>query len=159
MSVFDLEGNRYLDPNKPSLDQISRIQAREEDLKQEILQQLDWINDVRVSVQMVAPPSPNPQPAPPTVPESPVAASEPSVGVNQPLDTETVAAPRRTTGPSRRVEAPVEATFARILVRVPRSFYYHRAVPSRNLSQEELRDDPGADRSQHQDYVGVSAAE
>ncbi|WP_254053757.1 flagellar biosynthesis/type III secretory pathway lipoprotein [Singulisphaera sp. GP187] len=135
VSVMDREGNRYLDPSKPSLDVISRTQAREEDLKQEILQQLDWINDVRVTVQMVAPPAPEPV----VVAEPPRHSLEPSVGVNQPLDTESPPAPPTEPAPSANPHTPVETEFARIWVRVPRSFYYRKALPSRHLSQEDLQ--------------------
>ncbi|WP_406698729.1 flagellar biosynthesis/type III secretory pathway lipoprotein [Singulisphaera sp. Ch08] len=135
VSVWDREGNRYLDPSKPLLDVISRTQAREEELKQEISQQLDWIKGVGVTVQMVAPPAPEPV----AVAEAPIPVAEPSVGVNQPLDTESASPPPAEQAPSAEPKSPVETNFARIWVRVPRSFYYRKAMPSRSPSQEDLQ--------------------
>ncbi|AGA31458.1 flagellar biosynthesis/type III secretory pathway lipoprotein [Singulisphaera acidiphila] len=135
VSIMDREGNRYLDPSKPSLDVISRAQAREEEIKQEILGQLDWINDARVTVQMVAPPAPEPV----AVVEPPTPVAEPSIGVNQPLDTEVASAPPAVAAPSVGSKAPIETNFAKIWVKIPRSFYYRKALPHRNLSQEDFQ--------------------
>jgi hypothetical protein len=49
---MDQRGHKYLDAGNPALSAISHSRAREEELSQEILEKLDWIKGVRVSVQL-----------------------------------------------------------------------------------------------------------
>jgi flagellar M-ring protein FliF len=52
ITVVDRRGHKYLDAGNPALSALSHSRAREEELSQEILLQLDWIRGVRVSVQL-----------------------------------------------------------------------------------------------------------
>jgi flagellar M-ring protein FliF len=52
ITVMDRRGHKYLDAGNPALSALSHSRAREEELSQEILEQLDWIKGVRVSVQL-----------------------------------------------------------------------------------------------------------
>jgi hypothetical protein len=52
ITVVDRRGHKYLDAANPALNALSHSRAREEELSQEILEQLDWIKGVRVSVQL-----------------------------------------------------------------------------------------------------------
>ena len=52
VTVVDRRGYKYLDAGNPALSVLSHNRAREEELSQEILDQLDWIKGVRVSVQL-----------------------------------------------------------------------------------------------------------
>jgi flagellar biosynthesis/type III secretory pathway M-ring protein FliF/YscJ len=135
VSVWDWKGRPYLDPSNPALDTISRTRAREEELAQEIFEHIDWINGAQVNVQMVARPAP--EPVAPV--KKPATVAELRVGVNQPLDT--VQEPASPEEPARSAEpkTPVATDFARIWVKVPRSFYYLKALPNRNPSLEDLQ--------------------
>ena len=52
ITVVDRRGHKYLDAGNPALSALSHSRAREEELSQEILEKLDWIKGVRVSVQV-----------------------------------------------------------------------------------------------------------
>lgn len=52
ITVMDRRGHKYLDAGNPALSALSHNRAREEELSQDILDQLDWIKGVRVSVQL-----------------------------------------------------------------------------------------------------------
>ena len=52
VTVVDRRGHKYLDAGNPALSALSHNRAREEELNQNILEQLDWISGVRVSVQL-----------------------------------------------------------------------------------------------------------
>jgi flagellar M-ring protein FliF len=54
VTVMDRRGHKYLDAGNPALSALSHNRAREEELSQEILEKLDWIKGVRVSVQLGA---------------------------------------------------------------------------------------------------------
>jgi flagellar M-ring protein FliF len=149
VTVCDRTGHRYLDAANPELNEASRIRAREEELAQEMLEHLDWIKGVRVTVQLVTPPvsAPAPQPVPAAPPEETrPPADEPRVGVNQPLDLapepDPVAAsstpPPLLEKPTATPEPEPEPTYARVWVKVPRSYYY-KAHPGRNPSLEDLQ--------------------
>ena len=58
VTVVDQKGRRYLDAGNPALGAISRTRAREEELGQKILEQLDWIKGVSVTVQLPLAPRP-----------------------------------------------------------------------------------------------------
>ena len=55
ITVMDRRGHRYLDPGNPSLGDISRKRAREEELSEQILEQLHYIKGVRVQVRVITP--------------------------------------------------------------------------------------------------------
>jgi flagellar M-ring protein FliF len=52
ITVVDRRGHKYLDAGNPALTAFSHHRAREEELSQQILEKLDWIKGVRVSVQL-----------------------------------------------------------------------------------------------------------
>ena len=52
VTVVDRRGHKYLDAGNPALSVLSHNRAREEELSQQILEQLEWIKGVRVSVQL-----------------------------------------------------------------------------------------------------------
>ena len=56
--MVDQKGHHYLDAGNPALGAISRTRAREEELSQKILEQLDWIKGVSVTVQLPVHPAP-----------------------------------------------------------------------------------------------------
>lgn len=157
VAVWDRKGRKYLDPGDPALDELSRTRAREEEIAQEILEDLNWIKGARVSVQMVsaparlratADPAPAPVPAPTAAPiESPPPPAEPQVGVNQPLeDLVPLPDPEPQSPPLPEPQRPApgaspaaETGRARVWVKVPRSFYYRKALPNRSPSLEDLQ--------------------
>ncbi len=65
VTVVDRRGHKYLDAGNPALSAQSHNRAREEELSQDILEQLDWISGVRVSVQLTETVSPVPDPLSP----------------------------------------------------------------------------------------------
>lgn len=160
--------HQYLDPRDPALNESARIRAREEEIREELLEQIDWIKGVRVTVQLVPAPAPTPAPAatspspPPQSAPAPVAAEEPArvegpfVGVNEPLSLRDepatvpvpVPEPQPAPPPAPPPVAPVaaaaakpaeEPAFARILVKVPRSYYFLKALPNRDPSLDVLQ--------------------
>lgn len=104
VSVFDQTGRGYLDAQDPVLHAQKRNRARQEDLRQEILERLDWLKGVQVWVQLVpvpaiASPAPvpplasparasaiEPAPAPAPALEDTARTPAPAIGVNQPLE-------------------------------------------------------------------------
>jgi hypothetical protein len=153
VTVFDQKGRHYLVAGDPKYSTISHTRAREEDLDQRILEQIDFVKGVRVTVQLVpAPtairaPSPAPEPVPPPAPpakapESPGA----SVGVNTPLELEPDAPPDPVLAPTPVVAASSlpepsgsKAEVARVLVRVPRNYYLSKAALGRDPSPDRLQ--------------------
>jgi len=157
ITVMDRRGHRYLDPSNPSLGDISRNRAREEELSEKILEKLDWIKGVRVLVQVSTPHldvsttgragtsstiANPPRPADRSVSnEGNAGAGSAGPGggasaivVNQPAELETEPAP---TKPSSATPVSSESVGAagepghesgHVLVNVPRSFYYNALV-------------------------------
>jgi flagellar M-ring protein FliF len=130
VTIIDKTGRHYLDAGDPATGEISRTRAREEELAGQILDQLDWIKGVRVVVQLVAAPSATAVPAAP-----PAADAGAAVKVNQPVgDPEP--------GPVSPPPAPrpgPEIALARVMVNVPRSFYYLKALPNRAPSDDDMQ--------------------
>jgi type III secretory pathway lipoprotein EscJ len=176
VTVFDQKGRHYLVAGDARYSTISATRAREEELSQRILEEIDWIDGVRVTVQLipaptaapVALPAPSAEPAPPQ-PSPALRPSEPVVGVNTPLDLE----PEPSAGPdvgSAASAAPSPAPppvaiapsvlepsgpkdeVARVWVRVPRSYYLSKAAPDRDPSPERLK----AIVSQTESLIGVA---
>jgi flagellar M-ring protein FliF len=155
VTVIDQTGHHYLVAGDPNSSTISRTRAREEDLDRAILDEIDWVKGVRVTVQLVPAPTPAshspaaatpPAPAISAVPDRPDATS---VGVNTPLELDPDPAPGPDPAPSPP-PAPIIAVAAtepsgvrgeraRILVRVPRSYYLAKA-PERDPSPDRLRE-------------------
>ncbi len=156
VTVFDTTGRNYLDAHNPALGEQAHTKAREEALRQEILDKLDRIKGVEVSVKLV----PGPVIPPPTpLPPLPVAkAVEPAVeaveiplptlsmGVNQPLDSsEESRPPAPVPKPEPAVVLPPPAPSpapvppkAKVWVKVPRG-YYVRAVRDKDPSLEDYQ--------------------
>jgi flagellar M-ring protein FliF len=153
ITVMDRRGHRYLDPSNPSLGDLSRNRAREEELSEKILEKLDWIKGVRVLVQVSAPHHDASLPGRAgggstladsaragdrSVSNDASAAAGPagpgngaSIVVNGPQELETEPAPTKPiTAPSVVSESAGEPGHesGHVLVNVPRSFYYNALV-------------------------------
>jgi hypothetical protein len=159
-TVIDRRGHKYLDAGNPALSVLSHHRAREEELCQEILEQLDWIRGVRVSVQL--PDSlgtgskvpiggsepPRPEPVSPQSPGTGTrlesggpGANSPKIAINRPLG---VARSFPASAASPTPKAGVRdnpSGGGRIWVKVPRSYYYQVSIlPShKEPSLEELQ--------------------
>jgi hypothetical protein len=145
----------------PKYSTISHTRAREEDLDQRILEQIDWVKGVRVTVQLVPStpptPAPGPAPAPVAAPTPPARAPETpgsSVGVNTPLELEPesppdpgpTSIPAPASAPSQVVAAASlpepsgsKTEVARVWVRVPKSYYLTRAGLNRHPSPDRFQ--------------------
>ena len=159
VTVLDRRGHKYLDAGNPTLSILSHNRAREEELSQEILEQLDWIKGVRVSVQLPetltaapgtiaaqgepvrsersGPESQGRGPRP--APSSPEAGNA-VIAINKPLGAAEVSpSPAAPPAGGTGRELPVES--GRIWVKVPRSYYYQVSIlPShKEPSLEELQ--------------------
>jgi hypothetical protein len=170
--AMDRRGHKYLDPSDPSLGDISRKRAREQELSEKILEKLDWIKGVRVLVQVTTPhndastttgpgsgsaiasPPRAAEHAAPTektaAPSSPGSAEGAGPIVNQPADLDPEPAPARPDAPVPVSTDSVAAGAAgepghesgHVLVNVPRSFYYNALVNKANHA------DPSAEELQ-----------
>ena len=152
LSVFDRKGRRYLDASNVAIGAEAKIRHRRDELRQEILDKLEWLKGATVSVQLVASPAipaPNP-PAPlltptpaPAMPAGEVGLPPLSMRVNEPLDL-TPETPEPlpalpapvVTPPAPVIEPPTPRT--RVWVTVPRSFYL-RAARNREPSLDDLQ--------------------
>ena len=154
VTVFDQKGRHYLVAGEPKYSTISATRA-EEELGQRILEEIDWIDGVRVTVQLVPAPTVAPAPLPalsaaPTTSSPAARIPEATVGVNTPLELESDPPPNPdVASPAPPVPAPVLAgsslpepgsrsEVARVWVRVPRSYYFSKAAPDRDPSVERL---------------------
>ena len=153
ITVMDRNGRKYLDAGNPALSVLSTNRAREEEVSRQIIERLDWISGVRVSVQLAMPAS-NPPPAaadpqPVSRTETPEPAPGLVVGVNQamsldpdPANEHLEPAPDPENAPSSEAApAPASRPTGRVWVSIPRSFYYNASfLPGRDEpSQEDLR--------------------
>ncbi len=174
ISVMDRRGTRYLDPGDPALVDTSRNRAREEKLKEEIEEKLDWIKGVRVSVLLLGPRGTTGAitgaalrqvgAAEPIVasrtghpePQADSAGQHPTIGLNHPLKLEPMPV-TKSPSPDGPVLAPEKRGPAitapavqlgerggergRVLVQVPRSFYWNADVRAddREPSPQDLR--------------------
>jgi flagellar biosynthesis/type III secretory pathway M-ring protein FliF/YscJ len=135
VTVVDQKGHHYLDAGNPALGVISLTRAREEELSQEILDELDWIKGVSVTVQLplasarVEPPAPPPAPVPtPPASGDELAPSHLSMSLNRPLeigpepgaDSTPAPVPAATAGEPKPAGGEGQGT---VWVKVPRSFY------------------------------------
>jgi hypothetical protein len=139
----------YLDAKNTVLETDSRDRAREEELRQEIIERLDWIKGIRVSVHVeeqpraeaVAPPPTSAEQTAARMESKPSASREKSaptprtlVAANTPLDLEAAVPDVEESGPTVDPAAipepppparPELVSRGRIRIDVPRSFYYH----------------------------------
>jgi hypothetical protein len=170
VTVFDQKGRHYLVAGDPRYSTISATRAREEELSQRIREEIDWIDGVRVTVQVVPAPTAPPvalpalsaapgasAPAQAPVPSSALRPSEPTVGVNTPLELEPEPGTGADAGPAPApsvAPSPVPVAIAssvpeppapknelaRVWVRVPRSYYLSKAAPDRDPSPDRLKE-------------------
>ena len=131
ITVMDGAGRRYLDAGNPALSALTNNRAREEEIGRRILDQLDWIKDVRVTVTIHDPPA---APAPAPAVQDPAPRREPStvhagmsVGLNRAMEIET----DEEQAPAPEVAVPALPAPAKrrgeVWVMVPRSYYYNAA--------------------------------
>lgn len=128
VTIVDSE-HTYLSVDHPELGVQSEARAREEDLREEVLDQLSRIAGVRVSVRLEASPGvtlneparPLPEPEP-----------GPVIVINRPLDKPAPPAP------PVLVPEPRPAPRVKVLVEVPRS-YYRNIARDLNPSRDDLK--------------------
>jgi len=152
ITVMDRGGRRYLDPNDPSLGEISRNQAVEEELADKIRERLDWIKGVRVLARVSSPaPAVQGKTGFSAQPAGSAAGEHQSwIVVNQPASLEAVRPEQAAAG------SAVEG--GRILVSVPRSFYLGAMVDhseQKEPSVEELKQFAGRTEAQIRQLVGL----
>lgn len=154
ITVMDRDGRKYLDAGNPALSALSTNRAREEEVSRQILEKLDWITGVRVSVQLATPaPAAEARPIAQTAPPEPEPAPAPGlvVGVNQamslepdPADAIPEPAPEIAVAPEADADPSLEVAprpTGRVWVSIPRSFYYNASfIPGRDEpSRDDLR--------------------
>jgi hypothetical protein len=150
VTLVDHKFHHYLDAGDPALGTKTRDRARAEELSEEILDQIDWIKGVRVSVRLVPPPppalgpvalAPAPAAAAPVEPEPRIEANHPMALNPEPKPAAAEPAP----GPTRRAAAsepprpPGGGHRGTIWVRVPRSYYEHQAPSNPAPARADLR--------------------
>ncbi|MDR3633617.1 MAG: hypothetical protein P4L84_07255 [Isosphaeraceae bacterium] len=153
ISIFDQGGHHYIDALKPEVREQTHIHAREEELSEKILDRIDHIKGVQVTVQMVpvAPSKPEPavkpEPAHEPVPAEPSQVADllpPPIAVNQPVEIVPEPKPKPDPAPppapvaAKPESSPAQGLLARVWVKVPRSWYL-RMHPSPTPSPDELR--------------------
>ncbi|GAC1469388.1 MAG: hypothetical protein NVSMB9_13160 [Isosphaeraceae bacterium] len=159
VNIFDTKGNHYLDVRSPSLSAQAKNRARREELRQEILKELDGLKGVQVSVRLVPASAPLPLPPVPSPASAPrgdeVRLPPLAMGLNQPVEQNEEPVfgsspddlkPALDPGPVAAAPAPppsagAEPTVplkAKVWVKVPRSFYL-KASPNREPSLDELQ--------------------
>ena len=135
LAILDRAGRVYLEPNKPGLLHDSQAHAREEELKSKIQSELDWVEGLKVSVQVESSPPPVAAAHAPAA-ETPRA---PLVVPNGPLDlpadpgTDGGGAEAASVAP----EGPSATGKANVLVQYPLSTYLRRR------RDDEARRGPG----------------
>jgi flagellar biosynthesis/type III secretory pathway M-ring protein FliF/YscJ len=144
ITVMDAR-HRYLDPGNPTLGEISRKHAREEELSEKLLEQLDYIKGVRVHVRVFTPKAVEPvvsrvsTGAVDTSPRSQTDGFKPSMRINGTLELEPEPPPTPISVP-----IPVASQErGKVLVSVPRSYYFKAMIDksdNREPSAEELRE-------------------
>ena len=159
VTVVDRKGYKYLDAGNPALSVLSHNRAREEELSQEILDQLEWIKGVRVSVQLPDAPAtvavadtrgepgrtesidPKTQPTG-SRPEAGAQESTAPVGaLNRPLGAVEPVSPARSPSPPKVTVRETPPERGRVWVKVPKSFYYQVSMMPgrREPSVDELK--------------------
>ncbi len=143
IAVMDKD-RRYLDPSNPSLGDSSRDREREEDVRQAIQEKLAHIKDVKVWVRLI---DPHEESVPSTAtatpgPEPSRADPPPAIDVNEPIALDEAA--HRTAPETHPSDLPRidRAERGRVLITIPRSYYYNHMMPDpveREPTLEELR--------------------
>jgi flagellar biosynthesis/type III secretory pathway M-ring protein FliF/YscJ len=136
VTVWDRKGRYYLDATDPNLGAKTRTRAREEELGEKILEKLDLIKGVAVTVQIV--PAQSPPPPPPPAPARPAEEVRAPVAANQPLELEPEARPLTVAAVPATAKSAAESERIRVWVAVPMS-YYLKASRVRKPSAEELQ--------------------
>ncbi len=140
VTILGHKGVPYLVQGNPALLVESQAQARAEEIKTQILDKLDWIKGVKVSVRIdpATPPATRPpRPVPTPAPTGPIVAPNTPLSLApEDLPTATVSIP---------APAPVEAADASgqvsVLVQVPVTFYLYRprlGDPDHEVSAADL---------------------
>jgi flagellar biosynthesis/type III secretory pathway M-ring protein FliF/YscJ len=150
ITVIDHRGYLIFDPLNPSHTDSSRDQAREEEVRKKILENLSYIKGVRVFVRLSGrhdePSRPAPASTGPGRPEP-----GPAMGVNQPTELEEpTPAKAEVTRPAPAPPA-APAEHGEVLVYVPRSFYFNRMLPAadrREPTSEMLKESINRTREQ-----------
>ena len=124
LDVLDRSGRPYVAAGNPEASAAMMAHVREEELRGKILQDLGWIDGVRVLVSLESPPPADAEVAP---------SAAPAVVVNGPADAEVASPP-----PAPK---PPALAKARILVQVPITHYLrgYQATHRREATLEELR--------------------
>jgi flagellar M-ring protein FliF len=143
ITVMDRRGHRYLDPANPSLGDISRKRAREEELSEQILARLYYIKGVRVEVRVTSPPASEPSAtrAADKPPRSQTEDFKPEIGLNRSLELEPEPPPSVAIAVAVASPAAGKHERGRVLINVPRSFYFNAMIgknENREPSEEEL---------------------
>ena len=139
ITVMDRKGHPYLDPSNPALRRRTQDLMREQELRDKVADRLNWIRGVRIWVELGDRGETARGPARPAAADGAAGdRGEPSAStvVNRPADLGEPAPPPE----PARVEKPERG---RVLVYVPRSYYYSRMLPhpgDREPSVEELRE-------------------
>jgi hypothetical protein len=130
ITVMDRKGHPYLDPSNPELGKLTIDRAREHELRDQVADRLNWIKDVRIWVELAERgesahvPAAKGKPAPATREAGAPTEPAPSIAVNQPADLgEPAPVPPAEPPAVEKVER------GRVLVYVPRSYYYSRMLP------------------------------
>jgi flagellar M-ring protein FliF len=146
ITIMDLHGNAIFDPRNPSLTNFSRDQAREEEVRKEILEKLSYIKGVNVWVRLTGHHDATAMPVPAAAPAREPTRAErvpPVIGVNQPIELDEPA-PKTAVAAHPTPPAPAALTeHGQVLVNVPRSFYYNHMLPTadqREPTPEVLRE-------------------
>src|SRR5262249_46005296 len=145
ITVMDRKGRPYLDPTNPALGKLTLKRAREQEVEAQVADQLNWIKGVRIWAKVddrgdATPAAAAVQGQPGVAGREAAAPAQPSpsIAVNQPADLGESAVPRPPDPP-----AVEEIEHGRVLVYVPRSYYYSRMLPHpehREPTVEELRE-------------------
>jgi flagellar biosynthesis/type III secretory pathway M-ring protein FliF/YscJ len=135
ITIVDSRGHPYLEAGKPGLSDLSRNRARAEEVQQDILDKLAvWIKGVQVWVELIdsGPSEPAAALAKAAPGQSSGAALLPTVGVNHPLELNPESPPATLASSVAATKVATRLDLherGRILIYVPRSFYYNAVFP------------------------------
>src|SRR5262249_10477774 len=141
----DGQGHRHLDPQNPDLGNLSRDRAREDELRELILEKLSWIRGLQVWVQLIerrearppADPATNPAPRPPSSDLSAIAVNQPAEPPQPaPPPPSPVAAPHQ---PAAAISG-AEVENGHVLINVPRSYYLNAILPRSDHREPNLEE-------------------
>jgi hypothetical protein len=143
ITMVDADGRQYLDPRNPALVDHSLERVREEEHQQEILEKLTWIPGVQVWVELIERRETAAAAVPvAAAPPEPLRADRPpALAVNQPMELKEPGPPAPP--PAAAVHPPAPDRLdrfehGRVLIYVPRSFYYTRILPRADHHEPSL---------------------